>query len=180
MKRFTLYNRAAFEQTPLQVYCSALVFTPIRSVVRRQFATKIPRWIKRGPRVETNWSATLQIFQGHLGAVNAVAFSPDGKQLASGSDDHTVRVWDTVTGATLQILQGHLDVVHSIAFSPDGKQLVSGSGDTTVRIWDAATGVILHVLTGHAEPVCVVAFSPNGKQLVSGSDDSTVRVGTRL
>jgi WD40 repeat protein len=72
-----------------------------------------------------------------------VAFSPDGKQVMSGSDDNTVRLWDAVTGAALQTLKGHLGSVYSVAFSPDGKQVVSGAGDKRVRLWDTITGVAL-------------------------------------
>ena len=70
-----------------------------------------------------------------------MAFSPDGKRIASGSGDKTVRVWDAATGQPVgQPLTGHTDGVTSVAFSPDGKRIVSGSDDKTVRVWDAATG----------------------------------------
>ncbi|SLM39563.1 WD40/YVTN repeat-like-containing domain, partial [Lasallia pustulata] len=107
LKRFALHNRVGIEQAPLQVYYSALFFTPVMSIVRKQFSNKMPWWIKRGPEVEANWSATLQTLEGHSDLVTAVAFSPD------------VRIWDAATGATLQTLEGHSDVVNALAFSPN-------------------------------------------------------------
>ena len=94
-----------------------------------------------------------------------MAFLPDGKQVVSGSDDQTVRLWDAATGALLQTLEGHTGVVTSVAFSPNGKQVVSGSYNRTVRLWDAATGAPLQTLEGHTGSVTSVAFSPDGKLL---------------
>ncbi|MDX2163429.1 MAG: NB-ARC domain-containing protein [bacterium] len=109
------------------------------------------------------------------GAVNSVAFSPDGKWIVSASDN-TVRVWDAATGAAVRTLTGHEDDVNSAAFSPDEKWIVSASGDNTVRVWNAATGAEVRVLTGHTDIVNSAAFSPDGQWIVSASDDNTVRV----
>ncbi|KAL5313288.1 hypothetical protein ACEPPN_019021 [Leptodophora sp. 'Broadleaf-Isolate-01'] len=173
--RFVLYNRSAIEQAPLQLYCSALVFAPENSIVRRNFERCIPGWIILKPKVPKNWSAALQTLEGHTGWVSSVAFSADGKQVVSGSLDRTVRLWDTATGALLQTLEGHIQSVCSVAFSPDGKQVVSGSDGGTVRLWDAITGAVLQTLEGHFGGA-TVAFSPDGKQVVSGSADHTVRL----
>ncbi|KAH9203212.1 hypothetical protein DL95DRAFT_399572, partial [Leptodontidium sp. 2 PMI_412] len=83
-KRFALYNRSVIEQAPLQLYCSALIFAPKRSIVRRQFEGYIPTWMQRKPGAEPDWSPSLQTLEGHSSLVSSVAFSPDGKQVVSG------------------------------------------------------------------------------------------------
>ena len=115
---------------------------------------------------------------GHTDDVDSVAFSPDGKTLASGSDDGAVRLWDVASHRQIGApLTGHTDAVSSVAFSPDGKTLASGSGDDSVRLWDVASHrQIGSPLTGHTDAVDSVAFSPDGKTLASGSDDDSVRL----
>jgi WD40 repeat protein len=127
-------------------------------------------------RVQENWTSAVQMLKGHKGRVCSIAFSPDGWQLVSASDDGTVRLWDTATGATLQTLEGHRALVCPIAFSPDGKQLASTSDDKTVRLWDTATGAALQTLEGHKVWTYSIAFSPDGKKLASALDDETVRL----
>ncbi|MEM8502277.1 MAG: NB-ARC domain-containing protein [Cyanobacteria bacterium P01_D01_bin.1] len=114
--------------------------------------------------------------QGHQNWVCAIAFSPDGKQLVSGSADRTIKLWEISTGKCLQTLEGHQNWVMSVAFSPDGQRLVSGSADRTIKLWDASTGECLQTLAGHGHGVWSVAFSPDGQQLVSGSADRTIKL----
>jgi WD40 repeat protein len=113
---------------------------------------------------------------GHEGVVWGVAFSPDGKRLASGSGDATVKVWDATTRQVLVTLRGHSGQVFGVAFSPDGKTLASAGEDGTVRLWDVAGGQPLHALRGHKGAVYMVAFGPDGRRLASAGADQTVKV----
>ena len=107
---------------------------------------------------------------GQKGNVRSVAFSPDGKTIAGGIGDETIRLWDAATGKPLgEPLRGHESSVSSVAFSPDGTTLASGSHDKTIRLWDAATGKPLgEPLRGHWSNVYSLALSPDGKMLASG------------
>jgi RNA polymerase sigma factor (sigma-70 family) len=112
----------------------------------------------------------------HGVVISALAFSPDGKTLASGTHTGTIRLWDAATGKELHLLTGHGGGIYSLAFTPDNKTLASGSWDKTIRLWDVATGRQLQILNSHQNWVLSVAFSPDGKSLASGSGDNTIRL----
>ncbi|KAF9260008.1 WD40 repeat-like protein [Marasmius fiardii PR-910] len=124
--------------------------------------------------------ATKQIisfFDGHQDVVSSLAFSSDGRLLASGSGDKTVRIWDITDGASKTFTINDPDSINqdssvtSVAISPNGQYVAAGSLDTIVRIWDMNTGQLVERLQGHRDSVYSVRFTPDGKSLVSGSLD---------
>ena len=114
--------------------------------------------------------------KGHTLRVYGASFSPDGSQLATGSRDGTVRIWDVASGQSLRVIQGPSEGISDVQYSPDGTLLALGGLDGSVTLIDTATWSHKTVLPGHAETVWALAFRPNGRQLASASADETVIV----
>jgi WD40 repeat protein len=113
---------------------------------------------------------------GHTNDVLSVAYSPDGSQIASGSVDRTIKIWDSSTVTEIRTLIGHTSIVYSVSYSPDGRQIASGGYDNNIKIWDSSTGEEIRTLTGHTDDVYSLAYSPDGSQIASGSVDRTIKI----
>jgi WD40 repeat protein len=129
-------------------------------------------WDTRDPQ------AAPRSLEGHLGAITALAVSPDGRWLASASADQTIRLWDTNTWQTVHLLRGHDVGAAALAFSPDGQLLASAAPDARLRVWEIVSGGLLvtfHAPTGFS----AVTFSPQGKLIAAASRDEVFFYGLK-
>ncbi|MEQ8973543.1 MAG: protein kinase [Coleofasciculus sp. C1-SOL-03] len=123
----------------------------------------------------TNWQV-VQTLNGHWGSVEAVAISPDGLILASGSADATAMLWQLPAGREYHTLNGHLERVCAIAFTADSQYLATGSYDQTIKLWQVENGQLILTLTGHRKWISSLAISPDGEIVASGSNDGTIKL----
>jgi WD40 repeat protein len=149
-------------------------FLPVcQSLEKRLISPYLTAWHPL-PDLPTN--ALMRTLVGHTDAVRACAISPDGSWLVSASRDHTLKLWDIVTGQERLTLYGHTNWVNACAISPDGSWLVSASSDHTLKLWDIVTGQERLTLHGHTDSVNACTISPDGTWLVSASRDHTLKL----
>jgi WD40 repeat protein len=119
----------------------------------------------------------LRVFRGHHDPIWTVAYHPEGTFIASGSVDHTIRIWELETGRMLRILRGHTDAVRCLTFSPDGQMLASGSTDRTIRLWNPKTGEFVRMLFGRYDhAIHALSFSPDGLMLARGNENKDIKI----
>lgn len=168
---------------------SALAFSPDGQLLASGGWSEIRLWRMSNETQEyTNWVTRIskrkdftdlrevRTLVGHKGWVYAVAFSPDGRLLASGGVEGVVYLWELPEGRQMRVWQGHEGTVCSLAFSPDGQLLASAGGDGTVRLWRVSDGALMRVLHGHTGAIRTLAFSPDGQLLATGGEDKTIRL----
>ncbi|KAF7971793.1 hypothetical protein HWV62_19927 [Athelia sp. TMB] len=173
--RFVETFAAPIAQSVPHIYLSALPFAPTESLVSKTYLPQYPSTARLKLGKLDLWSAMLKTFEGHTNAVWAVAYSPNGKRIASASHDGTIWVRDTETGEAVGApFRGHTAAIRSIAYSPSGHHIVSGSEDGTVRVWDSETGEAVGSPLKHNGEVACVTYSRDGKYIISGSYDDTI------
>jgi WD40 repeat protein len=138
-------------------------------------ASAVPSSTPPTPTATLAPGSVIYTYNGHT-QVLAVAWSPSGKRVASGSRDTTAQAWDVFTGQHAVIYRGHRDAVTSLSWSPNGQRIASASLDKTVQVWDAASGEQRFTYHGHAAGVTSVSWSPDGKYIASGASDKTTQV----
>src|SRR5258706_102966 len=160
------------------IYISTRPFLPSQSPLSRMFDREFSRGIKMRAGNLSSWPALPLKWAGHTKSVQSVSYSPNGARVITGSNDHTIRIWDAESGVVVgEPLTGHNGRVKSVAYSPDGRHIISGSWDHAIRIWDAETGTAAgEPLAGHTHLVQSIAYSSDRQHIVSGSGDKTIRV----
>ncbi|MGV6810396.1 MAG: WD40 domain-containing protein [bacterium] len=156
-------------QHQLPISAQAITFHPKFPMIATISGDCITLW-------NTMTSTCLNTLKGHQNTILSVVFSPDGRQLASASADHTLKLWETNSGKCLQTFDGHYDIVLSVIFSPNGLTLTSSSFDQTLKLWNISSGECINTFQGHKARVWSIAFSPDGSTLASGSADNTLKL----
>ena len=176
--RFMIAFHAPVSVSAPHTYLSTRPFLPSNSTLSKTFRARFTKGIKVVGGKLGSWPGPPLEWIGHTRGVRCIRYSPNGRQIISGSDDSTIRIWDVETGAAVgNPLEGHTNRVLSIAYSPDGRHIISGSDAKRILMWDAETGAVVGIpLEGHTDSVRSIAYSPDGRYIISGSDDKSIRI----
>ena len=167
-----IYNTSADNEGG--VYSVAISPTSPDMFAVGSWSGKIQLWLKN----QNGTQELLKTLPGHKQIISQIAFSPDGKLIASASWDNTIKLWDTKNGDLIDTLQHHQSGIRSVAFSPNSKLLVAASEDKTISMWQITDtqAKLLDSLTGHKDGVKSITFSPDGKLIASGSYDKSIKI----
>ncbi|PCG89584.1 Hypothetical protein PENO1_103770 [Penicillium occitanis (nom. inval.)] len=180
-KRFVLSHSSMIEEAPLQVYSSAIIFSPENSIIRKLYSHEIPTWISKLPVMTRSWSPYLQTLS-HSTIVKALAASPNGRLVATAGEDAMIRIWDAVTGTERYAFTDDFDYPSAkLAFSTDGRQLVAicksmNGWLSNLRFWDAITGSEKQSLRVHESVVDCIAFSADSRVFATGTDRGAISI----
>lgn len=173
-RRFVLSNKLIIEKAPLQLYSSAIIFSPSKSKVRSQFRHLIPPWITQVPEPKEDWTSELYALEDNNRSIKSLSFSPLDDLLASRTHQE-IKIWDYVTGTELYKVE-EFDGTYCVSFSLDGKTIASGMHNGVIKIREFAKGRSID-LVGHTGPVYSVAFSPKSSSILASiSSDKTLRI----
>ncbi|MEA5499520.1 serine/threonine-protein kinase [Limnoraphis robusta Tam1] len=167
--------QALKNQSPVYPRPKPVKTSPISALKNKSPVSPRPKPVQTSPIYWQN-PTLITTLTGHSNVVWSVAFSPDGRTLASGSCDTTIKLWDVQTQREIATLTGHSDNVSSVAFSPDSRTLASGSYDNTIKLWDVQTQREIATLAGDLSWIGSVAFSPDGRTLASGSSNNMIKL----
>ncbi|KAF3076277.1 hypothetical protein CFAM422_001579 [Trichoderma lentiforme] len=177
-KRFIQANIATFDKAPLQIYSSALIFAPEKSIVRCMFKSSIPTWLHTLPAMQSHWDPCLATFEDRsMTNVNLLAIPVESRFLSQSSLGSQLKMWDARTASCVATYENYLP--NTAWVSPDGTQILYISGRKELRIMDASTRSCVAEYSGHAGKIKQAIFSTDGQQFASVSEDGTLMIWDR-